>query len=279
MPKPSRAQRLATGLARVGLYGRRLRRGLGVLQQLGRFEAIRTEARMTLGRLDYPAEEIYLVVDSRYAPMRMKSCAKEPWTVEWLEKVVGHGETVYDIGANVGAYSLVAAKLGRRVVAIEPAYASFAALCENIIVNDESEAIYPLAVTLGPATELGFFNYRDVEPGSGLNSTGDRPFLNGRFKPIYRQPVLTYRLDDLVDQFALPPPNHLKLDVDGAEAEVLRGATRSLQSDAFQTVMVEVNEDETDEVVGLLEDNGLALRHRYDPITKHGHWYGLFART
>jgi FkbM family methyltransferase len=263
----------------MGLYARRFRRGLGVLQQLGRFEAIRTEARMTLGRLDYPDEEIYLVVDSRYAPMRMKSCAKEPWTVDWLENVVGQGETVYDIGANVGAYSLIAAKLGRRVVAIEPAYASFAALCENIIVNEASEAIYPLAVTLGPATELGYFNYRDVEPGAGLNSTGDRPFLNGGSKPIYRQPVLTYRLDDLVDQFALPPPNHLKLDVDGAEAEVLRGATRSLQSGALQTVMVEVNEDETDEVVDLLRESGMKLRQRYEPVTTHGHWYGLFTRA
>ena len=49
---------------------------------------------------------------------RAASCAKEPWTVNWLRDAVGPGDVLYDIGANVGAFSLVAAKhCGAHVVA------------------------------------------------------------------------------------------------------------------------------------------------------------------
>lgn len=237
---------------------------------------------MTLGRLDYPREDIYLRLDSRHAPTRVRSCAKEPWTVDWLERFVTRGDTLYDIGANVGAYSLVAAKQADgevRVVAIEPGYASFAALCENIILNGAADRIYPFGVTLGESTALAYFNYRDLESGSGLHSVGDRPFLEGPFVPIYRQPVLTFRLDELIEQFALPPPNHLKLDVDGAELEVLKGAGGVLRSSSLRSAMVEVNEEDAEAITELLTRNGLVLRSRHDPVTALGHWYGLFTRA
>jgi FkbM family methyltransferase len=209
---------------------------------------------------------------------RLRPAAKEPWTVRWLEEHVRDGDVVYDIGANVGPYTLIAAKLGRRVVAIEPAYASFAALCENVIVNGVGEQVAPLAVTLGSRTRLGVFNYSDVESGAGLHSADDAPSLLRGMRVAYRQPVLVYRLDDLVEQFSLERPNHLKLDVDGAELDVLRGAERILSSRELRSLMVEVNEDETDAVVGLLASHGLELRQRHDPTTVHGHWYGLFVR-
>src|ERR671932_123659 len=58
---------------------------------------------------------------------RLRPVAKEPWTVRWLERSLRDGDVLYDVGANVGAYSLIAAALGAQVVAIEPAYANYAA--------------------------------------------------------------------------------------------------------------------------------------------------------
>lgn len=237
---------------------------------------------MTLGRLDYPGADVYLRLDSRYAPMRLRSCEKEPWTVEWLETSLRAGDVLYDIGANVGAYSLVASRQAGgdvRVVAFEPGFASFAALCDNIIVNDAADRVLPLSVTLDDRTELGVFNYRDIDSGSGLHSTGDRRFLKGRFDPVYRQPVLLYRLDDLLATFDLPPPNHVKLDVDGAELSVLGGAEHVLSSSELRSLMIEVNEDEESAVVELLDRHGLELQARHVPATTHGHWYGLFGRA
>jgi len=276
--KPGRVAMLWQGAL---MYARRTRRGLSILQQLGRTGLFRLEHRVSIAKLDYAAEDIYLYMDSKYAPMRIRSCAKEPWTIEWVEQWLVAGDVLYDVGANVGAYSLVAAKAPGRsveVVAIEPAYATFASLCENIVLNDVSDTVLPLNVTLGASTGLGYFNYRDLEAGAGLHSTGARPFLKGSFAPLYRQPVLTYTLDDLLAQFPLPKPTHLKIDVDGAELDVLQGAPFTLASKDLRSLMIEVNEEEAEEMSGLIEGHGLSLRARFDPPGPHGHWYGIFAR-
>ena len=65
---------------------------------------------------------------------RVAPGAKEPWTVAWLDDSVRPGDVVYDIGANVGVFSLIAAaNLDGQgsVVAFEPGYANFSRLCEN----------------------------------------------------------------------------------------------------------------------------------------------------
>ena len=107
-----------------------------------------------LGRIDYGGADIVIGVTSRTEILsRLRPCAKEPWTVAWLERTLRAGDVFYDVGANVGAYSLVAAALGRaeRVVAVEPGYASYAALCDNIVLNGRQDVVVPLpAVLAGP---------------------------------------------------------------------------------------------------------------------------------
>src|SRR6185503_20835907 len=62
-------------------------------------------------RLDFAPSEILLYVTGEpERRWRAKSCAKEPWTVEWLLQDVRRGDVLYDIGANVGTFSLIAAK-------------------------------------------------------------------------------------------------------------------------------------------------------------------------
>src|SRR5688572_14716010 len=61
-------------------------------------------------RLDYDRADIYLRVTSKVEGFRIHACAKEPFTIEWIHGQLRAGDVLYDIGANVGAYSLVAAK-------------------------------------------------------------------------------------------------------------------------------------------------------------------------
>ena len=61
--------------------------------------------------LDYPPVQIRLITTSdTERKWRTRSCSKEPWTIEWLEKYIGPGTVFYDIGANVGPFTLIAAK-------------------------------------------------------------------------------------------------------------------------------------------------------------------------
>jgi FkbM family methyltransferase len=253
-----------------------LRPGLAYARQ--KLETALTETSL-IQRLDYDKAEILLLVRSKAESKRLQSCAKEPWTVEWIEQWVQPGEVLYDIGANIGAYSLVAARHTRgksRIIAVEPGYGSFSALCQNVVLNECTESITPLPINLGPATGLGRFQYRDLRAGAADHgfSTDKR---NGS-EALYEQPVLTYRLDDLIEQFGLPAPTHIKLDVDGAEIGVLEGAEATLGSPSLRSILIEVNPRQSEAAIEALSRHGLELKTKF--TTRQGLpmsvWYGLF---
>jgi FkbM family methyltransferase len=66
--------------------------------------------------------------------------------------------------------------------------------------------------------------------------------LSSAFTPVAKHSVLAFRLDDLIDEFRIPPPTHIKLDVDGLEYRVIAGAQRTLASAVTCDVWVEVTE-------------------------------------
>lgn len=240
-------------------------------------------ARVELGRLDYEPVEILMRLGSARTVQRLRSCAKEPWTVAWIESQMGSDDVLYDVGANVGAYSLVAARKPenpvRKVVAFEPGAPTFATLCENLAVNRADEVVLPLPVTLGRKTELGRFRYRDLEAGAASHAASVES-EGVTFEPVLTQQVLVYRLDDLVEQFTLPRPTHLKLDVDGAELDVLEGAREILSDSRLRSALVEVHADQAAEVQDILHICGLRFDRRVDERAglKH-YWYALFGRT
>ena len=77
---------------------------------------------------------------------------KEPDTIQWLQ-AMKPGEVLYDVGANIGQYSIYAAKRGVKVFAFEPESQNYALLCKNIVLNKlENCTAYPLC--LGDAWKI-----------------------------------------------------------------------------------------------------------------------------
>ena len=204
-----------------------------------------------------------LGVPSKTARSRLRGCAKEPWTVQWIEGWIRPDEVLYDIGANVGAYSLVAAlspAVRARVVAVEPGYPTFAALSDNVIRNGAQDRVTALPVALGRWTTLETLHLRTLDAGAALHTLGGH---DGPTGAAYRQPVLTFRLDDLVERFGLPSPAHVKLDVDGTELDVLAGADRTLSKPSLRTVLAELDEEQAGQLEDVLARHGLHLRERF----------------
>lgn len=235
--------------------------------------------------LDYGSGDLHLYVTSKVErTSRAFSCRKEPMTVSWLESL-RLGDVFYDIGANVGAYSLIAALRvgpGGRVIAFEPSYATFAHLCDNIVLNNVSDIVIPVPVPLGEQTTLATLNYHKLVPGHARHAVGGDAADARGDAPMYRQPVLLTRLDDLVAQFSLPSPRFIKIDVDGAEAGVLGGARQTLAQPDLQELMIEVDIQNTDAVMDILAKAGFALADRHERTREDGTpaplWYGRFTR-
>jgi FkbM family methyltransferase len=233
-------------------------------------------------RLDYSHEEIWLHVTSdeerRY---RLRNPDKEPWTIEWLRTNVQRDEVLYDIGANVGVFSLIAAlDLGARVLAFEPAFANYARLCENIHLNGCAKTITPLPWLLADKAGVFPFEYRSLSPGQSrhvmLESTGSPEADAGL---VYVQPMSGVSLDVGIDLFSLPTPNHIKLDVDGAEALVLEGAERTLNRPELRSVLVEATAHTGPEVTSRLERAGFRRARTHTRNKPGAPWYGVFERT
>jgi FkbM family methyltransferase len=203
--------------------------------------AVRVRDRLPLrGRLDYDRAEIVLRLSSAIEhQVRLHSCEKEPETISWLESSLRDGDVLYDIGANVGAYSLVAASIpGRtvRVCAFEPGAMTFESLSANIALNNLGDRVIALPVALSDTTRLLQFAYTSVEAGSARHP-GILPGQAG----VRREHVMGFRLDDIRSQFGLPSPTHLKVDVDGSEHLVLEGARETLKSAGLRSLMIETS--------------------------------------
>lgn len=165
----------------------------------------------------------------------------EPETVTWLD-TLGPADVLWDIGANIGVYSVYAAKVrGASVVAFEPAAATFAALARSISLNGLDRQVDPYCLALADETRAGRLHLRGA--GAGHSQHGlDAPASGmGAFDAVAEQAIPVFTVDQISDLLALPKPTHIKLDVDGPELAVLAGAQRTL-ADTVKSVLVEIEE-------------------------------------
>ena len=225
-----------------------------------------------LKKMDYQRHEIVLNIDSEIERgTRLYSCIKEPETIHWIESSFQRGDVFYDIGANVGAYSLVAAKFCQgdiKVYSFEPGFMTFPQLCKNIFANGVQDSVLPLQIALSNKTCLDTFNYHNLTPGGAIHTLGEPIDYKGDvFRPVARQQVLSFRIDDLIQQFQIPAPNHMKLDVDGIESDVLHGAEDALANPLFKTLIMELEEGskESTDIIEYLSTYGLKFqtKHKY----------------
>jgi FkbM family methyltransferase len=145
--------------------------------------------------------------------------------------------TVYDVGAHTGGHTALLARRAAHVYAFEPEPNAFAELSKLIEMNDVRN-VTALAVALGGESgiaEMALPADDGVEM-AGTLEPGFQEHLGDA--PTVEVPVVA--LDDLRPLLDLPPPDFVKVDVEGFEDEVLRGARRTVEAHR-PTLMVEVH--------------------------------------
>jgi FkbM family methyltransferase len=144
-----------------------------------------------------------------------------------LGNLIRDGETFYDVGANVGFFTVIGARLAGpagKVVCFEPVPDNFRQIRHNAMLNNFTN-IEVVETALGSAdAELPFWT--SAEPTWGkLAATATAPDkLIGEIK------VAVKRLDSILGDADLRSPQVIKIDVEGAEVDVLSGALETLQA-------------------------------------------------
>lgn len=202
----------------------------------------------------------------------------EPETVKWIASLP-QDAVLWDIGANVGAYTLYAAKRGVRVIAFEPSAATLYALTRNIERNQLSHLIAAYPIAFAETTRLDALFMAHTEPGHAMHSFGTRETIEGTIQGGFAQAALGYSVDDFLKAFSPPAPTHVKLDVDGIEDAILRGARETLRTHVRE-VLVEIDgatkERGGTEIRAALVDAGFAEVEGYAPEAARNR---LFRRT
>ena len=166
----------------------------------------------------------------------------EPETIRWLDGMAP-GEVLWDIGANIGVYALYAAKArGLRVLAVEPSAASFAVLMGNIELNGLGGRIDAYCLAFDRTTRLDYLHMAATAAGHSMHSFGTTETSRGMIEAKFRQAVPGFTIDGFCALFRPLPPSHIKLDVDGNEAAVLRGAEATLAS-SVKTALIEIDSE------------------------------------
>lgn len=184
---------------------------------------------------------------------------KEPGTIAWLQRQVTPDDVLWDIGANIGLYTVVAAKLGATVVAVEPSPANAAALLRNIQAN-ALERVIVLTVALHDADTWLPFHLISLRGGASGHQLGEGQGA------VVREQKIARRADTLVAERVIPPPTLVKIDVDGHEPAILRGMWNTLTRTPPRSLQVEVQPETRKVIPDLLEPMGYTFRERHDTM-------------
>src|SRR6267143_3290850 len=169
--------------------------------------------------------------------------SKEVDTIHWID---GFEErTVFwDVGANVGVYSLYAAIQKRvSVLAFEPSAANFHVLSRNVHLNQLGDRATAYCIAFSERSQLGMLNMASPSIGAAVSQFGRSGEMSRYWDGqtvAASHGMIGFAIDDFIVQFNPPFPNYLKIDVAGLEPQILQGARTTLRDTRLRSLLVEL---------------------------------------
>jgi FkbM family methyltransferase len=162
----------------------------------------------------------------------------ERYEAELIRRLLDRGEAFWDLGANVGYFSLVAAAALQnrgQIVAFEPGATAYQNLADNISLN--------------PFTNIRLFNLAVAakEGEARLYLSGDiadssASLFGAASGGAGQEVVQTVSLDNFLAAQGLKPPDFIKMDVEGAELAALQGARGLISGSSPPLLLMEMEE-------------------------------------
>ena len=190
---------------------------------------------------------------------------KEPITIKWI-RTFDKKSVFFDIGANIGIYSMFAAIINSsNVYSFEPESNNFQTLMQNIITNNLSGSVIPFQIGISDKTELTKLNLNNFEAGLSHHTVGESALDHSNLKPIkskYMQGIFSTTLDELCSKWKVQSPRYIKIDVDGIESKIISESINVLSSKSLSSVLIEINEnrEEDKKIIKTMK----SLKFQYD---------------
>lgn len=185
-------------------------------------------------------------------------------TVQALADCLEPSATFFDVGAHVGYFSVVASILGARAIAFEPAPENQPYLFRNLEQWKNNRCAF-FAVSDVCNREVEFFVNADNDGGHSLWPPSRHQHNTSADNCINIRSVA-------LDMFQDFRPQAIKIDTEGAEVLVLRGASEVLKQPQLKLVICEINEfglaqlgHKPEEIFNLMRDSGFQAEFKQEP--------------
>lgn len=168
----------------------------------------------------------------------------EPELTAILLRMLSPDDVVYDIGANIGYYSMLSLSVGSRVFAFDPDPINVGLIKYHLELNGfNSCKLNVFECAIGSSNSEAIF-YRANIANTGVSSMLK---INGSYAKEFSVEIFT--LDHLIKEHSLIVPTILKIDVEGWEYEVFKGAEKLLNSEeAPRLIFFEANSNSEGEI-------------------------------
>jgi FkbM family methyltransferase len=165
---------------------------------------------------------------------------KEPELLDWLKK---HSKesVFFDIGANIGLYALIFSSFSApsSTFAFEPSPMNLRQLALNVNINNLQDKITVLPIALSCHDSTTRLVIPKNDEGGAMNnikSLSDVEMYGG-----FNLNILQFGLDSLIEKQMIPPPNIMKIDIDGGELPLLQGALETLNDQSLRSIYLEID--------------------------------------
>jgi FkbM family methyltransferase len=165
-------------------------------------------------------------------------------SLELLELIKADGattNTIFDVGANIGTWTLLTKSFfpGATVHAFEPLDVHIQKFNDNIKILSN---VYIHSYCLGKENKYSVINVSSFSDSSSILEATQLEFEEFGIKKTHEEQVEIKRLDQLIEDNELPVPDIIKLDVQGFELEVLKGAGKYLNEVSYLIIEVSFKE-------------------------------------
>lgn len=195
--------------------------------------------------VEYEGQRVYFCTPNAGTAWRVQTLfTKEPDTIEWISGF-SRGDVLVDIGANVGMYTIWAARTrGVRVYAFEPESQNYALLNKNIYANQLVDRVTAYGIALSDHTGFSLLHLGQFMAGGSCHTFDEKfDFKLEPLNPVFSQGCYATTLDKMVKTGVIPAPTHIKIDVDGLEHKVLAGGKNTLADPGLKSILIEINQN------------------------------------
>ena len=205
-----------------------------------------------------PEKYIKFYTPSLLASFRAKTIfTKEPDTIDWLNKKGSKDNCLFDIGANLGLYSIYyAKKFDAKVFSFEPSFKNLELFARNISLNALQENVTLISNPLIDKFLVSKYYQGDFKAGSAEASFDNKRFIEDHEKNkhfnINKEKIfyntLGISIDSLMDKNLIDSPKLIKIDVDGNEIEILDGCKNLFKKSKKISILIETR-PQTEKIV------------------------------